>query len=610
MQHSLGTREASQNECFGQVIDIGDIWEVKCPPGCSCEVQKFVDLPLHRWTKTDQDQNPTNDGDFDFGSNVDNSMIPEFLKVAICAVTEDYEELLDKLPSDIQVFTILQSVSIADFEILLRSATFQRFTDLISLDVQGSEPLHNNLQKKEGGILLSVDSLYPLGMNLLYLNLERVKLTSLSPTRKNKANLVVKPMSTDDGNRNKQLLNNVSQSTGHRLIFLSQQNSGENEDKEILPYDVYKQEMEGYRETVALFAGLGALTHLRIYDCDLKDISWHMFDGLNSLVHLSLEKNSLKFIPEFCFYGTPNLKVLSLAGNQLLTLKSVDLAGLLMLEDLDLRGNNLTFLSELSFPPFPILKIADFRNNPLESIFPSTFEIMNTTLKLYLGGDSKLYLQKNSFLGLRNLEILHLHNLEIPMLERFVFQGMPELIELKTRGNITSIEFDAFVDLIKLIDLDLSDCHIRRISMDAFYGLENVKRIDLSNNELESIPPGLFSAQQQRQLREVILSKNKLTSLPLDFFKTLRAPSHQSQLTTLRLDGNPWDCTCSMVTWNPQLVNRWRETAPRCSTPKRLKNWGVFYALRKGGLQCRTLKRRRAKKISPGRDSYEDNIIS
>ncbi|XP_043257252.1 carboxypeptidase N subunit 2-like [Colletes gigas] len=600
------------NECFGQIIDIGSVWEVKCPQGCSCEVQRFADLPLHRWIRTSQDQNLSNDADFELGLNMDHTMITEFLKVAICVVAEDYEELLDKLPSDIQIFTILES-GIGDFEILLQSTTFQRFTDLISLDIQGidyNEPGRKNLsneQRKQGGIILSVDSLYSLGLNLLYLNLERVKLTSLSPTKKNKANLVIKPMNTmtDDENRNEQLLN-----TGHRLIFLSQQNSGENYDKEILPYDIYKQEMEGYKETVGLFTGLGALTHLRVYDCALKDISWHMFDGLDSLVHLSLQKNSLKFIPEFCFYGTPNLKVLSLASNQLLTLKSIDLAGLLMLKDLDLRGNNLTFLSELSFPPFPMLKSADFRENPLDSVFPSTFEIMNTTLRLYLGGeDSKLYLQKNSFLGLRQLQILHLYNVEIPVLERFVFQGMPELLELKTCGNISSIEFDAFVDLIKLLDLDLSYCHIRKISMDAFYGLENIKRIDLSNNELEFIPPGLFGVQQQKELKEIILSKNKLTSLPLDFFKTLRVPNKQSQLTIVRLDGNPWDCTCSMTTWNPQLVNRLRETAPRCSTPKRLKNWGIFHALRKGGLQCRTLKRKHLKKSLMGRNYYEDNNI-
>lgn len=180
---------------------------------------------------------------------------------------------------------------------------------------------------------------------------------------------------------------------------------------------------------------------------------------------------------------------------------------------------------------------------------------MNTTVKLYLGGASaKLKLQKNSLLGLRRAEILHLYNLEIPILERFILQGLPALTHLKMRGNILSIDFDAFIDLANLLDLDLSRCHIQRISMDAFYGLEKVRKIDLSDNDLVFIPPGLFAVQQQKQLREIILTKNKLTSLPLDFFKNLRLPNKQTQIQTIRLDENPWDCTCTMISWNPHLV--------------------------------------------------------
>jgi len=185
----------------------------------------------------------------------------------------------------------------------------------------------------------------------------------------------------------------------------------------------------------------------------------------------------------------------------------------------------------------------------------STFEIMNTTTKLYIGGmAAKLRLQKNSLLGLRQAEILHLYNLEIPILERFILQGMPALTHLKMRGNVSTIDFDAFVDLVNLVDLDLSHCRIQKISMDAFYGLERIRRIDLSNNDLESIPPGLFTIQQQKELREIILTENKLTSLPLDFFKNLRFPNKQTQIQNIRLDNNPWECTCIMNSWNPQLV--------------------------------------------------------
>ncbi|XP_050446099.1 insulin-like growth factor-binding protein complex acid labile subunit [Cataglyphis hispanica] len=603
----------SLDQGVGQIIDIGSVWEIKCPQGCTCEIQKFSDLPLHQWADTnrDKDQNVSSDN-VDFNMNDEHSMIHELMKIATCVIVENPDELLAKLPSDIQILTLLESGN-GDTDILLQATTFQRFTELISLDVQGidySDPSMKeaNNYRKEGGIRLSSDAMYPLGPILLYLNLERVKLSNLNLPNKNKANLVIKPMSSQESEAiddNQSIVSNVSQHKGHRLIFLSQQNS---DDKEILPYDLYKQELEGYRENVELFAALGALTHLRVYDCALKDISWHMFDGLNSLLYLSLEKNSLKFIPEFCFYGTPNLRSLSLANNELLTLKSVDLAGLLMLEHLDLRQNNLTFLSELSFPPFPTLESADFTENPLDSIFPSTFEIMNTTIKLYLGGvTSKLKLQKNSLLGLRRAEILHLYNLEIPILERFILQGLPALTHLKMRGNVTSIDFDAFVDLTNLLDLDLSHCHIQRISMDAFYGLEKIRRIDLSKNDLESIPPGLFVAQQQKELKEIILTGNKLTSLPLDFFKSLRLPNKQIKIQNIRLDENPWDCTCVMINWNPHLVNRNKETAPRCSTPKRLQNWGVFHALRKGGLQCRNPKKRYLQKFLKTRKDFEEH---
>lgn len=239
----------------------------------------------------------------------------------------------------------------------------QRFTQLISLDIQGME--RSNLPKrkkffnksKKKGIVLSADTLIPLRMTLLYLNLERVTLTRLT-FDKNKANLVIKPVKQESEGKIKR------SNLGHRLIILNQ---GDSADKEILSFNVYKQ--EGYQDS-GLFTGLSVLTHLRVYDCTLKDISWHMFDGLDSLQFLSLEKNNLKFIPEFCFYGTPNLRLLSLAENEILKLSSVDIAGLLHLQYLDISKNNLTFISELTFPPFPSLLYADFRGNPLTSIFP------------------------------------------------------------------------------------------------------------------------------------------------------------------------------------------------------------------------------------------------
>ena len=57
-------------------------------------------------------------------------------------------------------------------------------------------------------------------------------------------------------------------------------------------------------------------------------------------------------------------------------------------------------------------------------------------------------------------------------------------------------------------------------------------------------------------------------------------------------------------------MNRAKETAPRCFTPKSLRNWGVFYALRKGGLECKWPKRRLRKKQKKVENIEDNNIIS
>lgn len=39
---------------MGQIIDIGDVWEIGCPQGCTCEIQRYSDLSLHQWAGTNK----------------------------------------------------------------------------------------------------------------------------------------------------------------------------------------------------------------------------------------------------------------------------------------------------------------------------------------------------------------------------------------------------------------------------------------------------------------------------------------------------------------------------------------------------------------------------
>lgn len=319
------------------------------------------------------------------------------------------------------------------------------------------------------------------------------------------------------------------------------------EDIEIVPYDVYVQEMHNSRR--ATFIGWNSLEILRIHDCQLDEVYWEMFEGLINLQHLSLENNDIKVVPPFAFYGALNLKSLSLARNTILDMNYRALAGLLELEFLDLSSNNLTKLSELTFPPFPHLKSAILRDNPIEFILPMTFGIMNGTNELSLGSESVALDLSNSngaFLALDNLISLTLWNITASGFYQSSFTGLKSLQRLRLRGSLVNIEYDAFSEMARMAELILSECNISEISMDAFYGVKELRIIDLSSNQLTSIPPGLFD--EQNQLQEIHLQKNRLTHLPKDFFSL---PS----LKLVRLIKNPWFCTCEMSDWKQELTN-------------------------------------------------------
>jgi Leucine-rich repeat (LRR) protein len=484
--------------------------------------------------------------------------------------------------------------------------------------------------ESESKLVLRNDALHPLS-SLKYLNLQHIKLLG-HPGQGNHASPVAVPLEPISNaisvNTNMQPTSRKVKQKGqrridkHRLVFLPPMDG----DGDILPYKVYVEQQEW--AGLSTFTGLTKLEFVRVFGCGLREIYWEMFDGLHNLHYLLLERNHLLFIPDFAFLGAPNLHTLSLAHNHLLSLQSTSLAGLFELEKLDLSHNNFSHLSELSLPPFPKLRIADFRHNPIESVFASTFEIMNATSILYIGGkESALSIQPNSFFGLINLKELNILNADIPMLERELLRGMPKLKELKITGNIEGLSFDAFLEVPKLENLVLHQCNIRSISMDAFYGLYGLLYLDLSDNLLESLPPGLFD--QQFSLRELLLHNNKLNRLPPGLL--LHIPAKM-----VRLDGNPWHCTCAMKDWQPTVINKIKQkvqlnfcqfrydkgsmcnntqavnhyiydkrVAPQCNSPSKFKNWSVFQVLRKE-LRCNKKQHVKMDRKAYLKKKYED----
>lgn len=509
-----------------------------------------------------------NDDDIQFDEN------NPLLRVATCSLQAEtnIEQFILTLPQSIQALSLIQSFESGNKT--LRTSYVEHFNELLILELQGSELMRTDTL--ENKLTIEIDTAI---ITLQYLNLDKVEIKNSN----------LRQIKYEDEKQDEDI----------EIMLKSESVIEKEEQPEILPYYKYKEIQKDLESP--LLTGFTNLILARINACNLQNIHWEMFSGLQNLKYLMLERNNLKFIPSFAFYGTPNLMILSLAWNNLLNIQITDLAGLLELEYLDLSHNNFSQLSELSFPPFPKLKLADFRDNPITAVFPNTFDIMNRTDSIILGGEhSRLQLLPNSFLGLNKLMRLTIHNVDVPVLKQMLFTGMPVLKELVVTGNVNKIEFDAFLEIRRLETLILSKCNITTISMDSFYGLQYLTVLDLSKNQLKYLPPKIFD--EQKNLKELLLNGNQLTELPKGVFDKIPAK-------LIRLNDNPWHCTCEMLEWNPMVTNKVKQrlatacnmehdkgincvadkmyayryenrVAPKCQTPNKVKNNDVFQAMK------------------------------
>lgn len=323
------------------------------------------------------------------------------------------------------------------------------------------------------------------------------------------------------------------------------------------------------------FSNCTYLVSLILADNELRDLDVAATLG-NSVNHLELlDLSNCKIqgpISGDAFANATRLKSLYLSGNPLFAPDLQEaLAPLPKIEKLFMSNCGLQNLPD-NFNVFDNLQELDISHNPLVNVFtkllaplekleylnmgysnlsfigPDSFSKMTSMKRLVLSGNDLLSLEAGLFGNLTQLTTLELEfcGLKRPLNANAFFKNLTymDLREIRLGGNPLVIPEKGPLfpkQLSQVTILDLSNCNITSLNIDAFKNTVNLTDLNLSGNRIRSLDGSLAFLETLLHLEKINLSNNNLTTIdPLVFLNNPR-------LHSLNLLGNQFVCDCKIA---------------------------------------------------------------
>ncbi|OCT64353.1 vasorin [Xenopus laevis] len=240
--------------------------------------------------------------------------------------------------------------------------------------------------------------------------------------------------------------------------------------------------------------------NLYVFENGISSIEESSFIGLNGLHLLDLSHNQLSSLPGGVFRSLANLSNLELTSNQLTEISADTFQGLSRLERLYLNGNRIRSIHPDAFKGLESLLELKLSNNQL--ITPPSFSLPHLLL-LDLSYNAILVIQPGVF-NADNIETLRLAGLGLKEVPELLLSGLKNLHELDLSDN----QLDKLPPgLLGLTKLSIAgNVGFSQIQVDDLANLPALQELDLSGLSLRTLPKGLF--RSSKRLRTISLAQN------------------------------------------------------------------------------------------------------
>ena len=215
------------------------------------------------------------------------------------------------------------------------------------------------------------------------------------------------------------------------------------------------------------------------------------FAGLTALTILRLGDNQLASLPAGIFSGLTAVTAIFLNGNQFTALPEGTFANLSNLTEIDLSANDITQIPAGLFTGLTSLDFVHLSANELTEIPAGLFTGLTSLTELELGENELSSLDAGVFSGLTALEYLGLGKNELSSLPAGLFTGMAVLEELNLQDNDltrTGLPAGLFSDLTALQRLRLNDNDLSSLPDGLLSGLTGLTRLQLFRNTVDPLP--------------------------------------------------------------------------------------------------------------------------